>query len=355
MSKFFSDKYKRLVPYVPGERPRSEKYIKLNTNENPYPPSPLAQRLAREAAGDLNLYSDPACQSLIDMATEKLGVKPEEIIFTNSSDEILNFAFMAFCDKNTPACFADVTYGFYPVFANLNGVPYREIPLKEDFTISPEDYFNAGGTVFIVNPNANTGYCLSLSDIENIIRHNSDNIVVIDEAYVDFGGTSALPLIRKYNNLLVTRTFSKSRSMAGARLGFGLACPELIQDLNTIRFSTNPYNVNSMSMAAGIGALADEDYFRRCCDKIKASRNYTAKELQKLGYTVLDGSQGNFLLIGSPKMDGRTLNAKLKANGILGRFLDTPRLQPYLRLSIGTQEDMDACIKVFAQIWEEQQ
>lgn len=351
MSRFFSSKYAKLEPYVPGEQPKERKYIKLNTNENPYPPSPLAQRMAREAAGTLNLYSDPECKSITAVAAEKLSFKPEEIIFTNSSDEILNFAFMAFCDKDHPAVFADVTYGFYPVFANLNGVPYREIPLKEDYSIDVNDYLNAKGTIFIVNPNANTGKNLSVAEVEKIVAGNPDNVVVIDEAYVDFGGETVAPLVRKYKNLLVTRTFSKSRSLAGARLGFGIACPELIQDLQIVRYSTNPYNVNAMSMAAGMGALADEEYFKECCDKIKAARVYFTAEILKLGYTTWE-SKGNFVLMGWPGMDGRTLHAKLKAQGILARFLNEPRLQQVVRMSIGTMEDMEACVQVLKLIAE---
>lgn len=351
MSKFFSEKYDKLVAYVPGEQPK-QKFIKLNTNENPFPPSPLAQRLARQEAGNLNLYSDTECKDLVAMAAEKLGVKAEEIIFTNSSDEILNFAFMAFCDAKHPAVFADITYGFYPVFANLNGVPYREIPLKEDFSIDVNDYLNVGATIFIVNPNATVGKNLSLQDIEKIVAANQDNVVVIDEAYVDFGGETAIPLTRKYSNLLVTRTFSKSRSLAGARLGFGVACPDLIKDLHIIRYSTNPYNVNRMTMAAGIGALADEEYFKECCTKIIANREYTTAALQKFGYKVFP-SKGNFVLIGHPTLDGKTLNSKLKEHGILARFLTSPRLEKYVRLSIGNREDMEECVKVLQMIMEE--
>lgn len=351
MSKYFSTKYSKLEPYVPGEQPK-QKFIKLNTNENPFPPSPLAQRLARQEAGNLNLYSDTDCRDLVAMAAEKLSVKPEEIIFTNSSDEILNFAFMAFCDAKHPAVFADITYGFYPVFTNLNGVPYKEIPLKEDFSIDVNDYLNVGATIFIVNPNATVGQNLSLQDIEKVVKTNPDNVVVVDEAYVDFGGETAIHLIRKYSNLLVTRTFSKSRSLAGARLGFGVACPELIKDLHIIRYSTNPYNVNRMTMAAGIGALADEEYFKECCSKIIANREYTTAALQKIGYKVFS-SKGNFILLGHPALDGKTLNNKLREHGILGRFLTNPRLEKYIRLSIGSKEDMDKCVNALQMIMEE--
>ena len=232
MSRYFSQKYASLVTSTPGEQPKDMRYIKLNTNESPFPPSPMAQSLARQAAGDLNLYSDPECRELVALAAQKLGVEPDQILFTNGSDEILNFAFMAYCDQEHPAVFPDITYGFYPVFAKINNVPYVQLPLGEDFSIRVEDYIGLNKTVFIANPNAPTGIALPLADIERIVAGNPDGIVVIDEAYVDFGAQSAVSLISKYDNLLVTQTFSKSRSMAGARLGFGVGCKGLIQDLN---------------------------------------------------------------------------------------------------------------------------
>jgi len=255
MSRFFSQKYDALTPYTPGEQPKEKKYIKLNTNESPFPPSPKAIEAASKAAGALQLYSDPTAAKLHEMIAALYGVKSQNVLATNGSDEILNFAFMAFCDGNHPAVFPNITYGFYSVFAELNGVPYEEIPLKADFTIDPKDYIGIGKTIFIANPNAPTGIALSLDTIEEIVKSNPDSVVVIDEAYVDFGGETAAPLTKQYKNLLVTGTFSKSRSMAGARLGFGIACEELINDLNTIKYSTNPYNVNSMTMAAGIATL----------------------------------------------------------------------------------------------------
>ncbi len=228
MSQFFSAKYTALTPYTPGEQPRERKYIKLNTNESPFPPSPKAVEYAQNELEKLMLYSDPTCDALVSKAAAYFGLEKDEILFTNGSDEILNFAFMAFCDAEHPAVFADITYGFYQVFAQLNGVPYRTIPLRDDFSIDPADYFGAKGTIFIANPNAPTGLCLPLSAIEAIVQANPDNAVVVDEAYIDFGGESALPLIHKYDNLLVTQTFSKSRSLAGARLGFGAGCRALI-------------------------------------------------------------------------------------------------------------------------------
>ncbi len=349
MSSFFSEKYKDLTPYTPGEQPQERKFNKLNTNESPFPPSPFAQRLARQAVGDLQLYSDPEVKALIDIATEKLGVEKDEILFTNGSDEILNFAFMAFCDEKHPAAFADITYGFYSVYAQVNNVPYVQIPLKEDFTIDINDYMGIHKTIFIANPNAPTGIALAKEDIIKIIESNPNNVVVIDEAYVDFGGESCLDLIHTYDNLLVIQTFSKSRSMAGARLGFGAACKELIGDLNTIKYSTNPYNINRMTMAAGIGALGDEEYFKKNCQTIMENRKYTEEELKKLGFEMTD-SKANFIFAKTPKMGGQDLYLALKERGILVRHFEKDRLRDYNRITIGSMEQMQELIDVLKEL-----
>lgn len=349
MSQFFSTKYASLTPYTPGEQPKERKYVKLNTNESPFPPSPIAQRLAREAAGDLQLYSDPECRDLVKIAAEKFGVATDEILFTNGSDEILNFAFMAFCDETHPAVFPDVTYGFYPVFARLNNVPYRTVPLKEDLSINVDDYLGCGGTVFIANPNAPTGIALTLDEIERIAAANPDNVIVIDEAYVDFGAESAVGLTKKYKNLLVCQTFSKSRSLAGARLGFGIACAELIRDLNTVKYSTNPYNINRMTAAAGMGALADEQYFSENCAAIAKTRAATAEKLKALGFELTD-SKANFLFARHPETDGKTLYLALKERGILVRFLDFARTKDYIRITVGSDEEMDILINALTEI-----
>lgn len=352
MSGFLSGKYSALTPYVPGEQPKERKYIKLNTNESPFPPAPGAIKLAAEEAERLNLYSDPECRELVGAAADFFGLEENQLLFTNGSDEILNFAFMAFCDSDHPAVFPDITYGFYPVFAALNGVPYEEIPVKDDFSIDPEDYIGVGKTAFIANPNAPTGLVLPLRDIERIVRSNPDNVVVVDEAYIDFGGESAIGLIDKYKNLLVCRTFSKSRSMAGARLGFGAGDAELIQDLNTIKYSTNPYNVNRMTMAAGVGSLLDREYFERTVSKIKAARDFTARELRALGFTFND-SGANFLFVSPPKIGGAALFKALRERGILVRYFDKPRLREHIRVSIGSREEMEAFIEAAKEILEE--
>ncbi|MBQ7349160.1 MAG: histidinol-phosphate transaminase, partial [Clostridia bacterium] len=283
MSKFFSNKYANLTPYVPGEQPKERNYIKLNTNESPFPPSPYAVEFAERALKNLQLYCDPECTYLTESVASDLGVSADKVIMTNGSDEVLNFAFMAYCDKDTPAVFPDISYGFYKVFAEINGVQYKEIPLKEDFSVCVDDYINEKGTVFIANPNAPTGMLLPLSEIERLLSADRERIVVIDEAYIDFGGESAVKLIDKYDNLIVTRTFSKSRSMAGARLGFGVANKEIIADLKAIKYSTNPYNVNSATAAAGEGSVADEEYFKENCKKIIENREWTENQLKGLG------------------------------------------------------------------------
>lgn len=352
MSRFFSEKHASLVPYVPGEQPKGMTFIKLNTNESPFAPSPLAVELAQKAARQLHLYSDPECRDLNKVASRYFGVAEDNLIFTNGSDEVLNFAFQAFCDEKHPAVFPDITYGFYSVFAQLNGVPYETIPLKEDFSIDVEDYIGINKNIFIANPNAPTGLALPLSDIERIVSSNPDNVVVIDEAYVDFGAKSAVSLIDRYDNLLVTQTFSKSRSMAGARLGFGVGCKELIKDLHTIRFSTNPYNVNRMTMAAGIGAIEDNEYFENNRKAIIENRAWTTERLRELGFTVLD-SMTNFVFAESEAIDGKTLYLKLREKGILVRHFDTDRLRNFNRITIGSAEQMQALIDAIQSILEE--
>ena len=349
MSKYFSSKYSKLIPYVPGEQPKNMEYVKLNTNESPFPPSKNAIELASNAAKNLNLYSDPECLKLREKLAEIYGVDKDEVICTNGSDEVLNFAFMAFCDDNTPAYFADITYGFYKVFAQLNNVPYKEIPLKDNFEIDLDKFLGVKGTIFIANPNAPTGLKLSISQIENLLKVNKDNIVVIDEAYIDFGGESAVSLIKNYKNLLVTQTFSKSRSLAGGRLGFGIACKELIADLNTIRFSTNPYNVNSMTMMAGIGSLIDNDYSMQNAKVIIKNREWTINELNKLGFTTLD-SYANFVFTKTDKISGKDLYLKLKENGVLIRHFETERLKDYNRITIGSFEQMKILIEKIKEI-----
>ncbi len=352
MSRFFSEKFTGLEAYVPGEQPKNRKYIKLNTNENAFPPHPAVAEAAGQAARNLQLYPDNECLELRKTLAERLGILPEELIMVNGSDDILNFAFMAFCDRHIQAVFPDITYGFYPVFAKLNQVPFREVPLQEDLTVRTEDYLHAAGTIFLANPNAPTGIALSRAQIEEILQANPYNVVVVDEAYVDFGAESCIPLIREYDNLLVTQTFSKSRSMAGGRLGFGAANPEIIRDLETIRYSTNPYNIDSMTLAAGTACLQHDEYNAKNCRTIIRTREKTRKALEKLGFEVTD-SKANFLFARHPGISGGELYAKLKERGILVRHFDAERIRDYNRISIGTEEQMDTLVQETEQILNE--
>ncbi len=351
MSRFFSQKYARLTPYVPGEQPQDKRYIKLNTNESPFPPSEKAREYAAEAAAKLQLYPDPDCRELTAKMAAVLGVLPENVVMTNGSDEALYFATLAYCDDKTPAAFPDITYGFYPVFATLAGVPYREIPVRDDLSVDPADYKTNRYTLFLANPNAPTGLCLPLSDIESILAANPDRVVVADEAYIDFGGQSAVPLIEKYDNLLVVGTFSKSRSMAGARLGYAVGQAALIADLQTVRYSTNPYNVNRMTMAAGLGALADEAYTKANCRTVIENRAFAAAELKKLGFTVTD-SAANFLFAKSDRIGGEELYLKLKEKGVLVRHFKPARIKDYNRITVGTKAQMQARIAAVKEILE---
>ena len=351
MSRFFSKKYASLVPYTPGEQPRDMQYVKLNTNESPFPPSPAVKAAVADEVERLQLYSDPECTALRAKLAEVYGVRPEQVLMTNGSDEVLNFAFMAFADETHPLVFADITYGFYPVFADLNHIPYELIPLGTDFSIDYRAYCGIGKTIVIANPNAPTGLCLPLEEIEEILRTNPDNVVIVDEAYVDFGAESAVSLVDKYDNLLVTQTFSKSRSMAGVRLGFGIGNEKLIADLNTVKYSTNPYNVNRLTAAAGIAALEENDYYMNNCRIIEQNRVWTTKELVRLGFTVTD-SKTNFVFAKSERISGQELYEQLKARGVLVRHFTKERIADYNRITIGTMEQMQILIRTIEEILE---
>ncbi len=352
MSRFFSQKYSTLVPYTPGEQPKDMKYIKLNTNESPYLPSKGVFDAVKSEAERLHLYSDPECSVLTKKIADLYGVDKSEVLVTNGSDEVLNFAFMAFCDSDRGIAFPDITYGFYPVFAKINNVKYREIPLKDDFTIDVNDYIGINENIVIANPNAPTGIYLSLEEIEKIAKSNPENVVIIDEAYIDFGGQSAVGLTKKYDNLLVTMTFSKSRSMAGGRIGFGIGNKALINDLNTIKYSTNPYNVNRLSQIAGAVAIDDNKYYMDNCKEIIKTREYTVAELKKIGFDILE-SKANFIFAKHDKIQGEHLYKRLKENGVLVRHFTKDKIKDYNRITIGTREQMDILIKKVISILEE--
>jgi len=352
MSRFMSRKFAGLEAYVPGEQPKDRSYIKLNTNESPYEPTERVSRAVEEASHALQLYSDPECRALTELTAKTLGVKPEQVLMTNGSDEILNFAFMTYGDADHPFVFPNVTYGFYPIFAKVNNVPYRTIPLLEDFTVNVADYENIGANIIIANPNAPTGLFMSVDDIERIVRSNPDHIVVVDEAYVDFGTETCVPLIDRYDNLLVTRTFSKSYSLAGARLGIGIGSKALIADLVTIKYSTNPFNVNRMTIDAGIAALEDNDIYMARCREIVATREYTKARLEALGFTAT-ASKTNFLFAMHPALDGKALYLRLKDMGILIRHFDAEVICQYNRITVGTRDEMDALLRAIETIMKE--
>ena len=345
MSQFLNGALRRLTPYTPGEQPRNQAYIKLNTNESPYPPSPGVLAALNRAEGEnLRLYSDPEAVELREAQAARYGVERENVFVANGSDEALSFAFLAYAADGRGVAFPDISYGFYAVFARLYGIPVRQVPLRADFRLVPEDYNHLHRTIVLANPNAPTGLALSRDEVEGIVRANPDAVVVVDEAYVDFGGESAVPLTARYPNLLVVQTFSKSRSMAGARLGYAIGDAALIQDLEAIRFSTNPYNVNRLTLRAGAAALAEQDYYDANCAAIVDTRADTKRRLEALGFTCTD-SRANFLFARHPAADGGDLYRRLKERGVLVRRFDAPRIGDYIRITIGTRAQMDALLE----------
>lgn len=347
MSEFLSKRLTGSEPYTPGEQPKRSEYIKLNTNENPYPPTRHAvNRIDVDVLERARLYCDPDCTELTEAIAEFYGVSSECVLATNGSDEALAFCFAAFGDRG--AVFPDITYGFYKVFARLFGVAYGEIPLRDDFTVNVDDYANVDRMVVLANPNAQTGIALSFAETEKIIKTNKNSVVVVDEAYVDFGGESAIKLTGKYNNVVVVQTFSKSRALAGARVGFAVACKELIDDLKRVKFSFNPYNVNSISALLAVEAIKDAGYFKDSVEKIIATRERLTEELVRLGYRVLPSS-ANFVLAESPRLSGEELYRTLKSKGVLVRHFDEARITDFVRITVGTDEQTDALIKAIKQ------
>ena len=354
MSRFLSQRFSQIKPYVPGEQPQDTEYIKLNTNESPYPPSPrVLQVINQKEVEKLRLYSDPEVKQLIQQIADFYQVSTDQVFVGNGSDEVLAFSFMAFCDQQRQICYPDITYGFYQVFCQLFGLRQNPIPLKQDFTVDYRDYCNCGKNVVIANPNAPTGLSLPLEEIEQILKTNPDHLVMIDEAYVDFGGTTCIPLLKQYSNLMVIQTFSKSRSLAGARLGFAISSPEIIQDLNKIKFSYNPYNVNRLSILAGSAAMQDRPYWEYCTNEVIQTRGKTKSALEQLGFTVLD-SKTNFLFARCPKISGEDYYSKLKQNGILVRHFNQERIQDFVRITIGTPAQMERFLQVTKRLTQEE-
>ncbi len=352
MSRFLTEKKKSLTAYVPGEQPRDRRYIKLNTNESPFPPSEKAIEYAALAARRMMLYPDPEYRSLREAIARTYGVDAGSVTVGNGSDEILNFAFAAFCGPGRRAVFPDVTYGFYPVFAEQNGVPYETVELNDDFT-HPDGFLETDGAVmFIANPNAPTGIFVPVKKIREAARRYKSTLYVIDEAYADFGGESCATLTNELDNVIVTGTFSKSRSLAGGRLGFAIGCRELIEDLDLIRCSVNPYNVSMMTAAAGEGALADPDYMKENCRKIIETRKKLTAEMKRMGFYLTE-SLGNFIFASHPGIGGYELYSALRERGILVRHFDGARTKEFNRITVGSEKETGALIRAVAEILHE--
>lgn len=348
MSRFADESIEKISPYIPGEQPSDRKYIKLNTNENPYYTSASAvAAIDGELLLNLKRYSDPESRKLTEAIAAYYGVDGDNVLVTNGSDEALAFAFYAYCRSGV--CFADVTYGFYEVIANLFGCPVEKIPLDAQFRIVASDYFSKAKTVVIANPNAQTGIALSGGQIEQIIAENAENIVIIDQAYADFGDFNAIGLVGKYRNLVTVNTFSKSRSLAGARVGFIVADRELISDLKKVKNSFHPYNVNALSSVLATKAIEDNEYFLSCVEKIKATREAFSASLIERGFAVLPSS-ANFVLARHPAKGGRAFYEELRGRGILVRHFGDKRIADYVRITIGTDGEMGRLLAAIDEI-----
>ena len=341
---------RRVIPYVPGEQPRRADIIKLNTNENPYPPAPGVRALALSVDTDsLRLYPDPGAAALTGALADYYGLKPEQVFVGVGSDDVLAMAFLTFFNSDRPILFPDITYSFYSVWADLFRIPYERPALDADFRIRKEDYFRENGGVIFPNPNAPTAIFEELDTVEEIIRHNQDSVVIIDEAYVDFGGESALRLIDTYDNLLVVQTFSKSRSMAGLRIGYAMGSPELIQAMNDVKYSYNSYTMNRPSQILGVAAIKDDEYFRETLEKIITTRESAKNRLERLGFAVTD-SRANFLFAAHPDYPAEELFVMLKEAGIYVRYFKAPRIDNYLRITVGTDEQMEVLYRCLEDI-----
>ena len=351
MSKYWSDVVHTLTPYVPGEQPKMENLVKLNTNENPYGPSPkVLEALKNEVTDSLRLYPDPNSDALKNAIAETYGLTPAQVFVGNGSDEVLAHVFHALLKHDEPLLFPDITYSFYPVYCGLYGIEYQTIPLTENFCIHIEDYLKPNGGIIFPNPNAPTSIPLPLAEIEKLLQKNTDSVVVIDEAYVDFGAESAVGLINTYPNLLVTQTLSKSRSLAGLRVGYALGNPELIEALIRVKDSFNSYPIDRFASAGAIAALQDEAYFECTRQQVISTRESLVKEMDALGFEVLP-SGANFIFAKHKKMDGAELAQKLRERSIIVRHFKSPaRIAPFLRITVGVDEQSRLLLKALKEI-----
>lgn len=340
MSKFLSRRFDDLTPYVPGEQPQGVEFVKLNTNECPFAPSPkVAEAIANFDGDKLRLYPNPESTALVDALSKMYGVATDNIFVGNGSDEVLAFIFMAFFDSKNKVCFPDISYGFYPVYCDLFGLQKNEIVLHDDFTVDTSAYISAKENIILANPNAPTGIALSILEIEKIVASNPNRLVVIDEAYVDFGASSAVTLTKQFKNLIVVQTLSKSRALAGARLGVAIADKELIEDIKAMKYSFNSYNVNRLTESVAVAAVEDVPYFEKCVAEIKKNREWTVKNLCELGFEVLPSS-ANFVFARHKNIEGETLYEKLKQNGVLVRHFNKERIKDFVRITIGDGKQM---------------
>ena len=335
------DNLRRVEPYVPGEQPNEKDMVKLNTNENPYPPSPKVLQAMKDFDIDtLRLYPDPNSQLLVDAIAKRYNVNSNQVFVGVGSDDVLAIAFMTFFNGKKPVLFPDITYSFYNVWAELFNIPYERPALDENFNIVAEDYYKENGGVILANPNAPTGIEQNEAFLRDVIEHNQDVVVIIDEAYVDFCDYSALDLIKEYDNVVVVQTYSKSRSMAGMRIGYAMANEELIKAMNDVRYSYNSYPMTRLSVALGVAALEDEEYFQETKQKIVDTREWTKKELKRLGFTFGD-SKTNFIFAKHETVHANEIFTKLREKHIYVRHFNAEKIDNYLRISIGTQEEME--------------
>jgi histidinol-phosphate aminotransferase len=344
----WEENVRRVVPYVPGEQPKESNIIKLNTNENPYPPSPrvLEKKLSLEK---LRLYPDDKATLLVESIAKYHKVKPSQVFVGVGSDDVIAMAFMTFFNSDKEILFPDITYSFYDVWADLLKIPFRQIPLDGDFKIKKEDYYCENGGVIFPNPNAPTGIACDIETVEDIISHNKDSVVIVDEAYVDFGGESALSLIDRYENLLVVRTFSKSRSMAGLRIGYAIGSEKLIKYMSDVKFSYNSYTMNMPSIILGAESMADDAYFKETVAKVVDTREWFSREIEKLGFTSLPSS-ANFIFMTHETIPAKEIFEKAKSAGIYVRYFNKPRIDNFLRVTIGTREEMETFLRFLSDI-----
>ncbi|RYM05191.1 histidinol-phosphate transaminase [Sporolactobacillus sp. THM7-7] len=350
MSRYWNERVQRLEPYVPGEQPKDRRYIKLNTNENPYPPSSRAIDAIKQAADKrLRLYPDPNADELRTTCAKHFGLRPDQVFVGNGSDEVLAFSFMSFFSPENPVAFADITYSFYKVYANLCQLQPKIVPLDADFQLPVEAFCEPNGGVVIPNPNAPTGRGIPLSSVRKILEANPDQVVIVDEAYIDFGGESVIPLIHDYPNLLAVRTLSKYSSLAGIRVGFALGHKELIEGLNRLKNSFNSYTIDRLALVGAKAAIEDDAYYRDLSQRIMDTRERTIEQLERIGFHVIP-SQANFIFITHREAPAETLFHELRKHGILVRYFNQPRISDYLRVTIGTDEEMEQFVAVLKQI-----